>query len=106
MNMSSTEIAAYLGAMAWIPQILKWGYTAVIKPAITISPEKSVSIGFTVFGPIFNLRLSINVDRKDTLIDFIGVKLVHEDGASHSFEWARAWQSFLVKLKIIKVKVM
>ena len=64
MNMNSTEVAAYLGAMAWIPQILKWGYRSIIKPVITITPEKSVSIGFTVLGPIFNLRLSINVDRK------------------------------------------
>jgi len=30
----------------------------------------------------------LNVDRKDTLIDFVGVELVHEDGSAHCFEWA------------------
>jgi hypothetical protein len=67
---------------------LKLGYKTLTKPVVTITPEKNVSIGFTVFGPIFNLRLSINVDRKDTLVDFIGVKVVHESGAAHCFEWA------------------
>lgn len=88
MNINSTDIVAYLGALAWAPQILKFGYSTIAKPKITITPEKNVSMGFTVLGPIFNLRLSINVDRKDTLIDYVGVKLEHEDGSAHNFEWA------------------
>lgn len=94
MNMNSTEIAAYLGAMAWIPQLLKWGYRAVTKPVITITPEKNASISFNAFGPVFNLRLSINVDRKDTVIDFIGIKLIHEDGATHNLEWSGMTEFF------------
>lgn len=94
MNLSSTDIVAYLGAMAWIPQLLKWGFKAIAKPVVTITPEKNVSIGFTSFGSIFNLRVSINVDRKDTVLDFIGVKLTHESGAEHFFEWAGMTEFF------------
>lgn len=84
----NTDIVAYFGALAWLPQAAYFGYKVLMKPIITISPEKNASIGFTIFGPIFNLRLSINVDRKDTLVDFIGVKLTHEDGSAYFFEWA------------------
>lgn len=94
MNMNSTEIVAYLGAMAWIPQVIKWIYKIFTKPLITVIPEKFISIGFTSWGPIFNLRLSINVDRKDTFVDFIGVKLVHEDGSTHFLEWAGMTEFF------------
>lgn len=94
MNMNSTEIAAYLGAMAWIPQVLKWIYKIFTKPLITVIPEEFVSVGFTSWGPIFNLRLSINVDRKDTFIDFIGVRLLHEDGSTHFLKWAGMTEFF------------
>lgn len=85
--MSTTDIVAYLGAAAWIPQIIGWFYNLFTKPVVTIIPEKAVSIGYTTFGPIFNLRLSINVDKKDTLVDFLGVEICHENGAKHNFEW-------------------
>ncbi len=87
INLSTTAIVAYLGAAAWFPQILNWVYIYFTKPVLTITPAKFVSIGHTTFGPIFNLRLSINVDKKDTLIDFIGIELCHQSGSKHNFEW-------------------
>lgn len=90
MNINPTDIVAYLGAAAWLPTI----YTRLIKPVITITPAKTVEIGYTLYGPIFNLRLSINVDNKDTLIDFIGVEICHEDGSKHHFEWVGMTEFF------------
>jgi hypothetical protein len=90
MQITPTDIIACLGATAWLPTI----YTRFTKPIITITPDKTALIGFTIFGPIFNLRLSINVDRKDTLIDFIGVEICHEDGSKHQFEWAGMTEFF------------
>jgi hypothetical protein len=69
--MESTDIAAYLGALAWLPQL----------PVIRIIPDRTAQIGHTIFGPIFNLRLSIDVNKKDTIVDFIGVQLRHKGGA-------------------------
>lgn len=92
--MNATEIAAYLGASSWIPQVFGWFYKFFVKPLIIITPDKTVSIGYTTFGPIFNLRLSVNVDRKDTLIDFMGVELRHSDGSAYYFEWAGMYEFF------------
>ena len=94
INLNTTDVIAYLGAAAWIPQIITWGYNAITKPVLTITPDRTVSIGHTIFGPIFNLRLSINVDKKDTLIDFIGIEVQHESGAKHTLEWTGMTEFF------------
>ncbi|HAT3892528.1 hypothetical protein SC404_14265 [Legionella pneumophila serogroup 1] len=85
--MTSTEVVAYLGALAWAPQLMQWGYNFYTKPCIRVIPDRAAQVGYTIFGPIFNLRLSIDVSKKDTIIDFIGVQLKHESGASYDFEW-------------------
>lgn len=85
--METTDIAAYLGALAWLPQLFRWGYSYITKPVIRIIPDRTAQIGHTIFGPIFNLRLSIDVNRKDTIVDFIGVQLRHKDGGTYDFEW-------------------
>lgn len=90
----STTVLAYLGATAWIPQIFNWIHSYCTKPLLTITPDKIVTIGHTAFGPIFNLRLSINVDNKDTLIDFLGVSIRHEDNSQHDFEWTGMTEFF------------
>ncbi|OGT38342.1 MAG: hypothetical protein A3F11_05820 [Gammaproteobacteria bacterium RIFCSPHIGHO2_12_FULL_37_14] len=94
INLNATDVIAGLGAAAWIPQIITWVYNAATKPVLTITPDRTVSIGYTLFGPIFNLRLSINVDKKDTLIDFIGVEIQHESGTKHTLEWTGMTEFF------------
>ena len=81
INISATDIVAYLGAAAWIPQIVKWLYNLYTRPIITITPEKSASVGYTMFGPIFNLRLSINVDKKGILSNSTGNRSYFDHGA-------------------------
>ncbi len=58
LNLNTTDIVAYLGAAAWLPQILNWIFIYFTKPAVTITPDKFASLGYTTFGSIFNLRLS------------------------------------------------
>ena len=88
------EIAAYVGAAAWLPPIIFVIYRATIKPKVTIVPEKQVEIGYTTFGPIFNIRLAVSAARKDTIIDHVGISIRHEDGASHEFSWAGMRETF------------
>lgn len=88
------EIAAYVGAAAWLPQIISLGYRAAVRPKVTIVPEKQVEIGYTSFGPIFNLRLAVSAARKDTIIDHVGASIKHEDGATHEFAWAGMRETF------------
>jgi hypothetical protein len=82
-----TSIASFIGAAAWLPQIFTWIYRISTKPLITITPDKFVEVGYTAYGPILNVRLSINVEKKDALLNNICLILRHEDGAEYQFEW-------------------
>lgn len=86
-RMTAAELAAYIGATAWLPQIGTWFYKWLSTPLLTILPERSVEIGFTSFGPIFNLRLALSADRKDIVLDDFVVELVHQDGEKHTLRW-------------------
>jgi hypothetical protein len=88
------EIAAFVGAAAWLPQISTLIYRIIIWPKVTIVPEKRVEIGYTTFGPIFNLRLAVSATRKDTIIDQVDVSIYHEDGSLHKFTWAGMRETF------------
>ncbi len=85
--MNPTEFAAYLGAAAWLPQIGTWLYRAVTRPKVLVVPEKTVEIGYTTLGPIFNLRLALSVARKDIVIDSLKVQIRHADGDEHVLTW-------------------
>lgn len=89
-----TEIAAYVGAAAWLPQIGLLIYGAAIKPIVTIVPEKQLEIGYTRYGPIFNIRLAISAAKKDTIIDQVDATLHHQDGSVHEFTWAGMKETF------------
>ncbi len=88
------EIAAYVGAAAWLPQILAFIYRVATKARVTLVPEKQVEIGYTTFGPIFNLRLAVSAARKETIIDHVGASIHHEDGSLHEFTWAGMRETF------------
>jgi len=90
--MNSTDIVAYIGAAAWLPPIFVLIYSKCSKPNVTIVPDKFVEIGYTTFGPLFNLRLSINVDKKDILLDHMSIILRHEDGSTHNLEWSGIYE--------------
>jgi hypothetical protein len=88
------EIAAYIGAAAWLPQIILFIYSIIVRPKITVVPEKQVEIGYTSLGPIFNIRLAVSSERKNAIIDHVGVTLKHEDGSVHIFSWAGMKETF------------
>lgn len=85
--MNAAEIAAYAGAGAWVPQIATWIYRAIVRPVLTIVPEETAQIGFTSYGPIFNVQLAIASNRADAIIDGIQLLVSHADGDSRLFRW-------------------
>lgn len=91
---TTAQIAAYVGAAAWLPPIVLLIYHSVIKSKVTIVAEKQVEIGYTSYGAIFNLRLAISAARKGTIIDQVGVSIQHEDGSIYKFEWAGMKETF------------
>lgn len=92
--MSPTEIAAYLGAAAWLPQIIYWIYRLYITPQITIVPDKLLELSFTSLGPSLNLRMAFSADRKDAIIDSFEVILKHEDGEERTLRWSGMNETF------------
>ena len=84
--MSAAEIIAYIGAAAWIPQIIAWLYQWYVTPQIKVITGRFASIGYTRFGPIFNLNLGFFANRKAALIEALDVMLLHEDGERHAFQ--------------------
>jgi hypothetical protein len=97
MNMTGltpTEIAAYIGAAAWAPQILTWIYRHGVKPVAEIVPEPRLQLGFTTYGPIFNIRLALCAAKKDAIIDRIEIDLRHQEGELHALTWTGMRETF------------
>lgn len=84
---SAVEIAAFVGAAAWLPQAITWIYKAATRPTLAVLPDAAAEIGFTSYGPIFNVRLALAVDKKDIVITKLSIKLVHENGERRELSW-------------------
>ena len=85
--MTAADIAAYIGAAAWAPQILTWIYDAASKPKIRIVSAGTVEVGFSVFGPIINATLAISSDRRDALVEKITLQVTHHQGEKRQLAW-------------------
>lgn len=92
--MTPADIAAWVGAAAWLPQITSWLYRLFVKPIVTIVPATEAEVGFTRLGPIFNVRMAFSCDRKDAIIDGIELDFTHGDGEKRTFRWAGLAETF------------
>jgi len=92
--MKPEEIAAYIGAAAWLPQIIGWLYARFAVPTLTIVTEKFAEVGYTSLGPIFNIRLMLIANRKSLIIDNCEIELTHADGDTHTFAWSGLLDTF------------
>lgn len=92
--MSAADIAAYIGAAAWLPQIGVWLYGYFQKARARFLPDQTVEIGFTEFGPIFNVRLACFVESRDLIVEHFQIDVTHEDGEHRRFEWAQIGETF------------
>ena len=81
------DILAILGALAWLPFLIKVIRDILIIPEVRIITQRSAEIGFTTFGPIFNTRIAFAVSHKDLVISSIKIKLKHESGEIKIFSW-------------------
>jgi len=92
--MTPAEIAAYIGAAAWFPHIATWIYRKVVQPVVTIVPDKYAEVGFTSFGPIFNLRMAFSTENRDLIIDGFELLMQHSDGDTHTLRWSGLAETF------------
>ncbi|MCX5735001.1 MAG: hypothetical protein NTW68_11835 [candidate division NC10 bacterium] len=85
--MNAADIAAYIGAAAWLPQIGTWIHSYFVSPRVTIMPATEAEVGFTSMGPIFNIRMAFSADRKSAILDGLDLVLKHADGESRLLRW-------------------
>jgi hypothetical protein len=86
--MNPEEIVAYIGAAAWLPQIISWIYKAISKPSLKFISSPTLELGYTTLGPILNLTSSISASKRDALIDKITLEVVHEKGETRLLTWS------------------
>jgi hypothetical protein len=94
MAFTAGEIAGFIGAAAWLPQMAYWGVRYFSKPNVIVIPDKTPEVGYSTFGPIINLRLAISTDNKEVLLNNFEVLLVHEDGEQHTLTWQGTTETF------------
>ena len=85
--MSFTDLAAIVGALAWLPPIFVAIRGWMTKPQIRVITQPSPEVGFTTLGPILNLRVALTVTHKDIVITGIRLKITHESGEQTSLSW-------------------
>lgn len=88
---------AILGALAWAPHLISLVKHHLTKPKVGIITSRVVSIGFTTYGPILNVHLAFSVEHKDLVVSDLKIRLKHESGEEHIFEWQG------IKQEIIKM---
>lgn len=92
--MKPEELAAYIGAAAWLPQVATWIYRAMVKPRLRVVPDQFAELSFTNYGPIFNVRMAFFVEHRDMIIDGVELTLRHQDGENRLFRWAGLGETF------------
>lgn len=83
--MNLIDTLAILGALAWTPHLFALIKNYVNKPEIRIITPRTVTVGFTSLGSIFNLHLAFAVKNKDIVITAIKIRLKHDHGEEKNF---------------------
>lgn len=92
--MDLIDIAAILGALAWLPQLGQWAYKYATKPQLVLIPVRNFELGFSVYGPMLNLRAALGAERKDATITLATAKLRHERGRNLVLHWTSFTETF------------
>lgn len=85
--MKAIDWVAIIGAAAWTPQIITWVCRFLTKPKISLHLHPEPEIGYTTYGPIFNVRFALLSEKKDAIINKMSVKIIHENGGTYTFDW-------------------
>jgi hypothetical protein len=86
--MSPSDIAAWIGAASWAPQIIGWLAKQLVKPRLEIISAPTATVGYSNLGPTVLLTVSISADKKDALIEKMSLEALHKKGESRVLTWA------------------
>ncbi len=85
--MTGAELAAYIGAAAWLPQIGLWLYAAWARPLLRVLPAANLAISYNGLGPMLNLTAAFSAKRKDALIERMEAIVIDERGSEMRLTW-------------------
>ncbi len=85
--MAIQDIAAFVGAAAWLYPLSVLLNRWLTKPKIRLNPTDTIEMGYSSLGPIMNLTCAIMTEKRDAIIERIEIEVKHEDGDSHAFIW-------------------
>ena len=83
MGIRIIDLAAIVGAAAWLPPLLK----LLARRQIRFIPASTTEIGYSLLGPIINITFSISAAKKEALIEKIDLDITHESNTQASFSW-------------------
>lgn len=86
--MDALDWIAIVGAAAWTPQIITWVHRVLTQPKLSLHLHSEPQIGYTTFGPIFNVTFALLSEKKDAILNNISATLKHESGATYTLDWA------------------
>ena len=78
---------AIIGALAWLPHLIKIIKEYFTKAEVRIICSKSPEIGFSIFGPIYNTRIAFSTKNKDIVLSNLTAEVSHESGEQKKFVW-------------------
>jgi hypothetical protein len=85
--MTGFDIAAIVGALAWIPPVVIFVRGRIVTPVVEVITPRTIELGFSTFGPIINLHVAFVTSRKDLVVSDIRIRLKHESGETRIFSW-------------------
>lgn len=88
---------AILGALAWLPHLIKLIKSYLTKPEVRIITHDKAEIGLTTLGPIFNMHLAFVVSNHSVVITNFKIRVTHESGEEKHYQWQ------VVKEQVLKM---
>lgn len=82
------KVTAVLGALAWLPQIIKWVVNLIRKPKLKIIGDNEAQVGYIAFGSVLNVDLSFISKYKSSLIEDIDLEIKDKNNSTYILKWA------------------
>lgn len=82
------KITAILGALAWLPQIIKWIINWFKKPKLKIIGDNEVQIGYISLGSVLNISMSFISEHKSSLIENMELEIYDKNSSVYKLKWA------------------
>lgn len=90
MPFTWTDIAALIGAAAWLQPVIAWIYHRLRRAQLKLLLHEEMRLGFSNIGPGIILDLAFFSQRGDVLVTEMNITAKHEDKDEHVFRWI--WQ--------------